>query len=273
MNIWTEEEDELLKYLYGEIPLSNILLIIPTHTKSSISQRAYKLNLKCDRSKLYRKYSVNKKFFSEKTPSALYWAGFIAADGCINPKKRALRVTLSIKDISHLEKLKKEIEYSGKLLFFKIKRKNPNHKDTELVDLSINGVPECIENLLRFYNITPRKSLTLKPPDGLSLQESLLFIIGYIDGDGSIRFRNRDKRKDGTYRQDFALEAAGTKEMLNWIMKTFQEICQEIANIKLKSNGNIYELRYSGNRAKIIYRALMSIDCPQRMERKWCYEV
>ena len=35
---------------------------------------------------MIRKYSLKTDFFKEMTPQSLYWAGFIAADGCIENK-------------------------------------------------------------------------------------------------------------------------------------------------------------------------------------------
>jgi hypothetical protein len=59
-----------------------------------------------------RSYNLNTAYFSEPTIRNSYWAGFIAADGCLT-RKGALRIALSIKDREHLEKLKSELNFSG----------------------------------------------------------------------------------------------------------------------------------------------------------------
>src|SRR4051812_19286206 len=118
MNYWNDEEDELLKSVYGQKTIFEIVPLFPKHTRGSIYKRAKKIGLtsKENYGKLYRKYSVNQGFFSEKTPEALYWAGFIAADGYVDDKRdHSLTITLAKKDEDHIKLFCKEVEYSGPL--------------------------------------------------------------------------------------------------------------------------------------------------------------
>ena len=54
-------------------------------------------------------------FFDENTEESFYWAGFIAADGCVYDLKgkygtyKKFQINLSAKDVDHLEKLGKYI--------------------------------------------------------------------------------------------------------------------------------------------------------------------
>ena len=49
------------------------------------------------------RYSFNERFFSEDSEASFYWAGFIAADGCLY--KKTLSIGLSSKDKCHLQKI------------------------------------------------------------------------------------------------------------------------------------------------------------------------
>lgn len=61
---------------------------------------------------------VNHSFFSQDTEESFYWAGFIAADGCVMQRGKncfKLQIRLSIKDIEHLQKFKNHIKSTSKL--------------------------------------------------------------------------------------------------------------------------------------------------------------
>lgn len=58
-----------------------------------------------------RKYKVNEDYFKLiDTEEKAYWLGFLYADGCVTQAtkySKRLQVNLSIKDINHLEILRK----------------------------------------------------------------------------------------------------------------------------------------------------------------------
>lgn len=55
------------------------------------------------------KYLLNKTFFRDFNELTCYWAGFIAADGCLRQNWRTLNFCLNAKDIEHLESFSKDI--------------------------------------------------------------------------------------------------------------------------------------------------------------------
>lgn len=131
----------------------------------------------------------NETAFSLYTPESAYWAGFIAADGCITGG--TLKVCLNYDDINHLEKFKTYVDSTHKISYNieKYYRAEIGFKnDRILEDLELN------------YNITPRKSLTYEMP---ILPEKVLkhFIRGYFDGDGCIceSFSNKNSRTATLY--------------------------------------------------------------------------
>ena len=56
-----------------------------------------------------RKYSFKEDVWKTQTPESCYWAGFIAADGCLRKSGEncySLKTSLHIQDLDHLKKLK-----------------------------------------------------------------------------------------------------------------------------------------------------------------------
>jgi hypothetical protein len=121
--------------------------------------------------------SGDENFFSVPNILNSYWAGFIAADGCIRGyHDHYLSLGLSKKDISHLEKFKRDLRLSNKITIY-------DKHNSCITGLSSNKICDDLKNN---FNITPRKSKTLKPPNIKNKTNILSFIAGYIDGDGSV---------------------------------------------------------------------------------------
>jgi hypothetical protein len=146
-----------------------------------------KFNLKRYRLRKGRYYDVNEDYFSKiNNTEKAYWLGFIAADGCVGDKKgqKMLSIELAFKDKSHLEKLKKNIGYSG-----------PVHDKIRTVKGELRYscyLTICCERIvddLFKLGIVPRKSSILKRPN---IKEEFFrhWIRGYFDGDGSVSVCN-----------------------------------------------------------------------------------
>jgi hypothetical protein len=127
------------------------------------------------------------------------------------------------------------------------------------------GTHQWHDDLERHYSITPRKSLTLRPPGELNRENSLAFIVGYIDGDGCIR---RQRRKD----RMLTVALAGTHPMLSWVKQWFDRLAppdRRAAVVRLlNKNGKMFSYQVSGIRALAVAQALLKIDLP-RLTRKW----
>lgn len=147
-----------------------------TRMVNSITRRASLLKLL---KMPQRKFSIDHTSFSSYTPESAYWAGFLAADGCIRIQKgtiKQIRIYLKKSDSPHLEKFKRFL------------------KSEHLVSLS-NTYDRCsfeftsaqiFDDLQKFYNLTPNKSLTYIFPRQLPALLIPHFIRGLSDGDGCI---------------------------------------------------------------------------------------
>ena len=114
----------------------------------------------------------NPRVFKEDTKESNYWAGFIAADGCVDSKGR-VRLYLQLSDIEHLKKFARFVGSTHTI------NENPTRNRC-----SIEFTCSAMVLDLQRWNITPNKSITYSPPTGLKYQKD--FLRGLFDGDGTI---------------------------------------------------------------------------------------
>jgi len=172
------------------------------------------------------KYSCDHHFFSRDNEQSIYWAGFIAADGCVHKRKKGgsktLQISLSEKDADHLARFKSDINFNGQIYksVTKHSSKNPKWNDSVKRSVSVSSF-QMFKDLKRF-NIFPAKTHKYTFPDWLVSHELVNhFMRGYVDGDGSFFY---DKT-----RPRVCFELRGTYEFL----KSFKEIIDK--NISYKS--------------------------------------
>lgn len=204
-----------------------------------------------------RKYKINNYFFKNVNPISAYYAGWIAADGNIDLNERELRIGIKSTDfvifdnfISHAEST-----YGYRTYI--------NNKGFTSINMCISSNILC-SDLKEIYNIIPQKSLVLIPPKIKDLINIDSFIIGYIDGDGSIGLYNSKRQKS------LQIQIFGTFELLKWIEKRFSDILGYEINVIYKKN-NIHVLVISDLRARKIFQHYYQMKSP-KLERKWKLE-
>jgi hypothetical protein len=256
-NKWSTEDKNFLASNFDKLSLKEFEKILNRPYKA-IESQARRLRLK---KKSLRKYNVNLEFFSNENLLSAYWAGFIAADGCLVDANyhHDLAIMLSIVDVDHLQKFVQHCDYSGEI---KIRKPHGKAKQ-DIAHLTISGVKQWFNDLYKLYSITPRKSLTLKPPNIIDINNKLAFIKGVIDGDGSIGI---DSSSGQIY-----IQVVGTEYLLTWIKEIFDTICpsnNRIAKVIKCKNANAFKFKIKGSRALNILDILNKIDTPF-LERKW----
>ena len=262
---WKKYELELLKKSYGNID-TKIISKQLNRSISGIRHKAQRLRLKGKT----RKYSVDFDYFKYFTIQNCYWAGFIAADGCIvdNNYNRSVQMSLQRRDKHILERFVNDSKFSGF-----VKDTISNNKLQSV--LNICGVQQWHDDLKQNFNIIPRKTLILQPPKLKERDHILSFIIGYLDGDGSIeQYMRRWKHKNGKYYENLRTEIsfAGTEDLLNWIKLNIEKyiLKEKILNKinKCSNTNNCHRLRICGKRARKIIDKLKAMDVP-KLNRKW----
>lgn len=194
----------------------------------------------------HRNPDFNENFFAEPNLVNSYWAGFIAADGCISsPAGRSLRLSFSLQasDKSHLMNFQSFVG-AGKIY-------DADHNKCSFY-LHSNKICEDLDDR---FGITPRKSFTLEPPD-LRGDNAIAYIAGLIDGDGSYTF-------NGTRP---VLSLAGTEKLLVWV----NEVLGLSATISPANN--IYVMAFYGDRAIAVRSRIHELEIPLLDRKKYRWE-
>lgn len=235
---WTQEEDIVLREMYGKEPRSVIAKKLGV-TLASIKSRAAVLGLKGNRSLVARKtkkgkYSHDVEFFDKRNSVSLYWAGFIAANGSIVRDKNT--VTVRSKNLGHIEKFQDIACHTGVI-----------HKLDKHILFTVHGAHQWIDRLenIDICNMKER--------------EALAYIAGYLDGDICIVSGE-------------SIQILGSEQMLLWIKSWFDKWCPpfygRVANVNKKSSKK-FSYSIKGVRAKYLAEKLLEIDVP-RLSSKWC---
>jgi hypothetical protein len=184
---WTENDIKFLKENYHVLTVKEIAKKL-NRTETAISVKAKKIGLK--RYEYYCNYSF---FENIDTEEKAYWLGFIYADGWTEYHKNTnsgyLGIELKRSDVNHLKKFNKSL--SGNYPIKEHKR-----KDIEIPNYFIRINSVKMYNDLIKLGVVPNKTYSLKFP---IIPNHLIkhFIRGFFDGDGCVRIRHRETKKNG----------------------------------------------------------------------------
>lgn len=169
---WSKEEIDIIIKNYEKLEKEKIINLIPNRTWNSIKLKSNSLYL--NRSFDFNRES-NMNILLKNNSESFYWIGFLLADGHINNSIR-IKLVLSTKDIDHLIKFSKYVECD-----------NIQSDDIKCI-VSLQNKEVCPQICDKFFI---KSDKTYNPPNfNLYLfDKELLFslIIGFIDGDGSIK--------------------------------------------------------------------------------------
>lgn len=204
-----------------------------------------------------RVYTCNDNFFSIPNPVNCYWAGFLAADGCIKHSgtRRKIAVVLQRKDAAHLEQLLKDLSASNPVHLRTCKSYG---KEVETAAVYITS-PQLVSDLARNFNVVPAKSKTLQPPNIKDEKLLRCFIAGYIDGDG---FISRKRLQLGV--------SGGSFDFMNWIAKYFSNLVNHPVNIITAYD--CLRVILNGRYAQQAITSFQQLSIPL-MKRKWDFDL
>lgn len=197
-----------------------------------------------------RIHRLNDNFFSEEDLKSYYWAGFIAADGCISKVRNSFSITLALKDYQHLESLKQDLEASNPIIL----KTDRNYPIARIYVTS----QKLKQDLITKFNVVPAKSLVLKYPKFNNRKKEDSFILGYIDGDGYVQHAIKPR-----------IQILGTEDFLKGIQGRFKEILNlDYLYLKPKEGTKIYNLVIHGKNARVIFNHYKILEVP-KLQRKW----
>jgi len=229
---------------------------------------------------MYNKiYEYNENFFKKiNTYEKAYWLGFIMADGYVfrrNDKSNhtGVRIRLSVKDKSHLEKLNEDISSNKPIKVVKNYGIYKNSNDlAEFYIPSIKLVNDL--NNLGFINGNKTgKEFLIKFEDNNYTKN---FILGLFDGDGCVLSYQSYSKRDNKYRTLYEWQIVSSKQILEEIQEfLLSQICdlkfQKISKNSNKKNNKLYRLRIGNrNSIKSIYEYLYLDKCSNSiLQRKY----
>jgi len=198
-----------------------------------------------------KKVYCNTDFFKNLNATSAYWAGFIAADGCLYTKYKNLSISLKKSDVGHLFKFKNAIKTNAKISHI---------KSNNSVRISIYSIK--IFDSLVALGIEPKKSLSIQK---IQIPSHLIShsIRGVFDGDGSI------SGKKITHVQ---FQIAGNKPFLEQIQDILIKECgvNKVKIYPLNSKNKIHRLQYTGSQIFEILKFIYKESTNQtRLERKY----
>jgi intein/homing endonuclease len=177
-------------------------------------------------------------FESIAEPARAYVAGLLAADGSILERQRRVTLELAQRDRELVHFVRNELAPRFPV------RERVRQNQTPTALLAITSAQLC-RNLSRL-GITPRKSLTLRWPEGLDGLRPV-FLLGYFDGDGFIT-----QSRNGRYAYS-RWGLTGTEAFLSAAMKLISdEVRVSRRRIRRHREQNVYNLHVNGADAFVV---------------------
>jgi hypothetical protein len=246
---WTRKECNILSKNINTVSYAHLATLLPNRTVDSIKTRADILGLR-RRGIHHPRRRIDAKFFRRRGMLSAYWAGFIAADGCVvTSPRQELRIGLHERDRAHLKLFCKHSGYDGQMGFDPKKR---------IVRLCVCAATEWIRDLRDRFSIVPRKTWSLLPPKSLGKKEALAYSIGYIDGDGCWAM-------NGRY---LLLVVVGCKALLEWMRTLWTSCGADVGTASIRQTRGCWRLSIQASHAKSVAKLLGPIETP-KLQRKW----
>lgn len=204
-----------------------------------------------------RKYSINDNYNLESHNGA-WLLGFIAADGYLpNTKgaKNRIVITLAKKDKEILEKIKKELSYTGPIHEYMMGPDSSN----EAVSLAFTS--KEIRQKIEQYGIVNNKTFKLNKIPDLPQEYLIDFIAGFFDGDGSVFYKDQH----GIAMNITCANYDFIKEIRDYLHKEYK-----VNNVTIHSQQReniIYNINY-GKRDSLILGRIFYENDYLRLQRK-----
>lgn len=122
--------------------------------------------------------------------------------------------------------------------------------------------PEEQEFLKNNYNITPRKTFNIGPPNNLNKEQAGAYIIGFIDGDGSITIDGNSLR---------LRVCTSSEKLIRWIKEYIAKLIDKEHHVGFyfSEQKETYTISAFSSTAKKILSALDNINLNYKLNRKW----
>jgi hypothetical protein len=252
---YTLVEESIIRRAHSEQRSKSWLCRELRRSVGSINQKCKKLGLRFDQwEHVNRRIEVDDEFFAEFSVRKAYWAGLLAADGCLS---KEITIELKVVDEIVLQQFMLELGHTGALTYRTMKNVDGRGLYAALRFRS----RQITDDLQEKYRLTPRKSLTLQPPDLTETEHIIGYINGLFEGDGCIRISPRDGL--------IAQVCTASLEMINWLQQIMLLINVKSNFKQVTNRGNkLYEITWCGANAERLLTTLTDV-VNGAMDRKW----
>lgn len=247
--MWTEEEDSLLRKHFEYAPKNYITNLFPNRSWPAIFQRGNKI-LKLRRIS-QDKYSINYRFFDDWNELSGYIFGFTLADGYLALRKgqrkaNMLQFEIANYDRDILDKIKSAIEFEGPVRESKRNTVKLDISNTKiLTEMIKKGIPESNKTLEAAFPNCPT-----------DIHRHI--IRGLFDGDGSI-YDDHGLR----------FQLLGTQKLLETVLKILPVDTEGIEPYDRNKDGaNVFVIKFGKKKSKIIFDWLYK-DTTIYLDRKY----
>lgn len=208
------------------------------------------------------KHPVNESAFDSNSEEAYYWVGFLMGDGSIDGPHHAVRLHISLKDVTHLMKFRRFLGCSHKITINKRPARNYtiNGKTVHfrgMVSLSVKS-QHLVDSLAR-YGVIPNKSAREQV---IGLEMNRHFWRGAVDADGSVT------QSDGSPE----IMLLGSRTFCLQFLAYVQSLFPEAETVPRKRDG-IWRIRFHGEYVRWLVAflyggATISLDRKQEVANK-----
>lgn len=230
------EEFGISEYLVKKILIKNNIPIRTLHNSIIVNN------------KNRRKYFCNENYFKVQSNNMAYILGFLAADGTVSKSSNEIKITVSNKDKELLQKIKEELEYTGKI------KESTTSDGFDIATLEITC--QSYKEDLSKYNIIPNKTYTFSIPTTLNKIYWKDFIRGYFDGDGSVSTAGATAIRS----QICSIRKTTLEQILDYL-EEFYNIPKVNIYSSPRKNNLLYYFQYSTNSTKRFFESIYYDGC------------
>lgn len=209
---------------------------------------------------------LNEDAFDILTPEALYWIGFLYADGHIEKDRPRITLTLQEKDKSHLEKFNQFM--GGRLQIRNVTQKAikktpaPGQKNFDGQYYRASFSSQKIHDKLKDLGFTHYKTYSLIPHE--LLKNSREFWRGVVDGDGWVCYTNQTNRPNY-----LSMGLSGSEDTLQEFLIYLEKTGFEtLASYRKDNRSQVWSINFTSNKAKQILNLLYA-DSKIYLDRKY----
>lgn len=272
---YTDEENQIIKDNLHMRFEDVSRLFLPHRTAMALQKHSANMGYE---STYFTKHTKHEDFWEKINMLNSYWAGVLNSDGCLGYYRNSYYVGLGFaaKDLYHLEKFRHDVGADTVKIYERWKKSPHSDNITCHHSLRICDCKKWHQDLERNFGVVPQKTCRLGPPNMTSVKYKMAFLIGTIDGDGTLGV---SKTQYDYNRINIGIVSCGI-DYLKWFKETLEYYFPYKYNLDKDrritdtgyENGKLKKAKHfgiSGYAAGIIIDCLSKIDCIPKLDRKW----